>query len=139
MLLPLHDRKHNTPLASDSSAQIFCGSRPHNSVMYYCSTQDYIKVRLSERTLLTLNLHRPPRPLAVEPLNLPPASGVQQSPGAVAQIALPQCRTETATRLILTRFPSSQLIMRVPFFLLFSFNKETPKSKGQKGTTGVPS
>ena len=26
-----------------------------------------------------------------------------------------------------SRFPSNPLIMRVPFFLMFSFNKETPK------------
>ena len=34
--------------------------------------------------------------------------------------------------------PPNPLIIRVPFFLLFSFNKETPKYKGHKGTTGVP-
>ena len=38
-----------------------------------------------------------------------------------------------------TRFPSSPLIIRVPFFLLFGFNKGTQKEKGQKGTTGEPS
>ena len=27
----------------------------------------------------------------------------------------------------ITRFPSNPLMIRVPFFLLFSFNKETPK------------
>ena len=37
-----------------------------------------------------------------------------------------------------TRFPSNPLMIRVPFFLLFNLNKETPKWKGQKGTTGVP-
>ena len=31
------------------------------------------------------------------------------------------------------------IIMRVPFFLLFGFNKETPNQKGQKGTTVEPS
>ena len=36
------------------------------------------------------------------------------------------------------RFPSNPFIIRAPFFLLFSFKKETPKLKGQKGTTGVP-
>ena len=30
-------------------------------------------------------------------------------------------------------------MIRVPFFLLFGFNKGTPKEKGQKGTTGAPS
>ena len=30
-------------------------------------------------------------------------------------------------------------MVRVPFFLLFCFNKETPKQKGQKGTTQEPS
>ena len=33
---------------------------------------------------------------------------------------------------------SNSMIIRVPFFVMFSFNKETPKSKGKKGTTGVP-
>ena len=28
------------------------------------------------------------------------------------------------------RFPSSPLIIRVPFFLLFGFNKGNPKEKG---------
>ena len=37
-----------------------------------------------------------------------------------------------------SRFPSSPLIIRVPFFLLFGFNKGTQKEKGQKGTTGEP-
>ena len=39
---------------------------------------------------------------------------------------------------IIPRFPSNPLMIRVPLFLLFSFDKETPKSKGQKGTAGVP-
>ena len=39
----------------------------------------------------------------------------------------------------LSRFPSSPVILRVPFFLLFGFNKGTLKEKGQKGTTGEPS
>ena len=39
----------------------------------------------------------------------------------------------------LARFPSSPLIIRVPFFLLFGFNEGAPKRKGQKGTTGEPS
>ena len=30
----------------------------------------------------------------------------------------------------ITRFPSSPLIIRVPFFLLFGFNKGTQKEKG---------
>ena len=38
-----------------------------------------------------------------------------------------------------TRFPSKPLMMRVPFFLMLTFSKATPKSKGIKGTTGVPS
>ena len=29
------------------------------------------------------------------------------------------------------RFPSNPLTIRVPFFLLFSFNKETPRQKGE--------
>ena len=37
-----------------------------------------------------------------------------------------------------TSFPSGPLIIRVPFFLLFGFNKGTRKKKGQKGTTGEP-
>ena len=40
---------------------------------------------------------------------------------------------------VYTRFPSSPLIIRVPFFLLFGFNKGAQKEKGQKGTTGGPS
>ena len=31
------------------------------------------------------------------------------------------------------------IITRVPFFLVFGFNKETLKYKGQKGTTQKPS
>ena len=31
---------------------------------------------------------------------------------------------------IISRFPSSPLIIRVPFFLLFGFNKGTPQKKG---------
>ena len=42
-------------------------------------------------------------------------------------------KTRASTR----RFPSNPLIVRVTFFLLFNFTKETPKLKGQKGTTGV--
>ena len=34
-----------------------------------------------------------------------------------------------------SRFPSNPLVIRVPFFLLFSFNKEIPAQKRQKGTT----
>ena len=37
-----------------------------------------------------------------------------------------------------TRFPSNPLIVRVPFFPIFSFNKETPFQNGKKGTTGAP-
>ena len=36
------------------------------------------------------------------------------------------------------RFPSKLLTRRVPFFLVFCFNKETAKYKGKKGTIGVP-
>ena len=36
-----------------------------------------------------------------------------------------------------TRLPSRPLIIRVHFFLLISFSKETPKYKGKRGTTGV--
>ena len=44
---------------------------------------------------------------------------------------------ELAVRMA-SRFPNRPLIIRVPFFLLISFNKETPKYKGKKGTIGVP-
>ena len=37
------------------------------------------------------------------------------------------------------RFPSNPLMIRVPFFLILGFNKETPQIKGQKGSTGEPS
>ena len=37
-----------------------------------------------------------------------------------------------------TRFPSNPLTIRVPFSLIFGFNKGTPNLKGQKGTTGAP-
>ena len=37
-----------------------------------------------------------------------------------------------------SKFLSSPFIIRVPFFLLFCFNKETPKWKGQKGTIQEP-
>ena len=36
-----------------------------------------------------------------------------------------------------SRFPSNPILIRVPFFLTFSFSKKTLKLKGQKGTTGV--
>ena len=36
------------------------------------------------------------------------------------------------------RFLSSPFIIRVPFFLIFSFNKGTLNQKGQKGTTQEP-
>ena len=36
-------------------------------------------------------------------------------------------------------FLSSPMIMRVPFVLLFGFNKGARKTKGQKGTTQEPS
>ena len=39
----------------------------------------------------------------------------------------------------LTRFLSNPFIIRVPFFLMFSFNKGTLNQKGQKGTTQEPS
>ena len=32
----------------------------------------------------------------------------------------------------MARFPSSPLIIRVPFFLLFGFNKGTQKKKGKR-------
>ena len=35
-----------------------------------------------------------------------------------------------------TRFPSSPLIIRVPFFLLFGFNKGTTKKKGKRVLLG---
>ena len=35
--------------------------------------------------------------------------------------------------------PSNLLMIRVPFFLLFSLNQETAPKKSKKGTTGVPS
>ena len=38
-----------------------------------------------------------------------------------------------------SNFPSKPIKVRAPFFLIFSFNKETLKSKGKRGTTGVPS
>ena len=34
---------------------------------------------------------------------------------------------------IMTRFPSNPLIIRVPFFLIFGFNKGDPKPKRAKG------
>ena len=37
-----------------------------------------------------------------------------------------------------SRFSSNPLIMRVAFFLLLGFKKETPNQKKQKGTTGQP-
>ena len=36
------------------------------------------------------------------------------------------------------RLPSNPLIMKVPFLVLFSFNKESPPNKGEKGITWVP-
>ena len=39
---------------------------------------------------------------------------------------------------IRSRFPGSPLEIRVPFFLLFGFNKGTQKAKGQKGGNGKP-
>ena len=36
----------------------------------------------------------------------------------------------------ITRFPSSPSIIRVPFFLLFGFNKGTPKKKGKRVLLG---
>ena len=35
-----------------------------------------------------------------------------------------------------SRFPSNPLILRVPFFLLFSFNNETPTEKGKRVLLG---
>ena len=35
-------------------------------------------------------------------------------------------------------FPSNPPIIRVRFFLIFSFNEGTPKETGKKTTTGVP-
>ena len=40
---------------------------------------------------------------------------------------------------VFTRFLSNPFIIRVPFFLMFSFNKGTLNQKGQKGTTQEPS
>ena len=40
------------------------------------------------------------------------------------------------TGLSSTRFPSKPQIMRVPFSLLFSFNKETPNKKGKRALLG---
>ena len=37
-----------------------------------------------------------------------------------------------------SRFLSRPVIIRVPFFLILSFNKGTLKQKGQKGTTQEP-
>ena len=34
----------------------------------------------------------------------------------------------------LPRFASSPVMIRAPLFLVFGFNKETPKQKGPKGT-----
>ena len=45
---------------------------------------------------------------------------------------------ESGVENILLGFPSP-LEIRVPFFLLFGFNKGTQKEKGQKGPTGRPS
>ena len=39
---------------------------------------------------------------------------------------------------ILSRFLSSPFIIRVPFFLIFSYNKRTLKQKGQKGNLVDP-
>ena len=39
----------------------------------------------------------------------------------------------------LARFLRNPFIIRVPFFLIFSFNKGTLNQKGQKGTTQQPS
>ena len=38
----------------------------------------------------------------------------------------------------MSRFLSNPFIIRVPFFLIFSFNKGTLNQKGQKGTTQEP-
>ena len=43
-----------------------------------------------------------------------------------------------ARRAATWRFPSSPLIIRLPFFLLFGFNKGTLNQKEQKGTTQEP-
>ena len=39
----------------------------------------------------------------------------------------------------LSKFPTSPLIIRVPFLLLLALNTGTEKEKGQKGSTGEPS
>ena len=44
-----------------------------------------------------------------------------------------------STFLTLSRLASNPSILRVPFFLMFNFNRETPEQKGDKGSTGVPS
>ena len=38
----------------------------------------------------------------------------------------------------ISRFLSRPFIIRVPFFLMLSFNRGTLKQKGQKGTTPEP-
>ena len=38
----------------------------------------------------------------------------------------------------ITRFLSNPFIIKVPFFLIFSFNKGTLNQKGPKGTTQEP-
>ena len=35
-----------------------------------------------------------------------------------------------------SRFPNNPIIIRVPFFLLFNFNKETPNKKGKRVLLG---
>ena len=40
---------------------------------------------------------------------------------------------------LITRFLSRPFIIRVPFFVILSFNKGALKQKGQKGTTQEPS
>ena len=43
-----------------------------------------------------------------------------------------------AIRTSMSRFLSSSLVIRVPFFLLVGFNKGVPQQNGQEGTTQEP-
>ena len=67
-----------------------------------------------------------------------------QGPGFKVQTTLPKLTSNpvesTFIRMVIfSRLPSNPVIIGVPLFLPCSFNKETPKQKGQKGTTGAPS
>ena len=46
-------------------------------------------------------------------------------------------QTHTDARMSMgSRFPSNPIIIRVPFFLMFSFNKETQNKKGKRVLLG---